>query len=92
VETSETRLATACEKAIKKFNSTYQKSTDVAKRLDSDAETLRQMNDERFSTRDMGLKRAKDERNDFLNREQMRQKNHLAARERILHNMSMEHA
>lgn len=41
-------------------------------------------------TRDEGLKKAKQDRDDFLRREDRRHKNKILARETILHNISME--
>ena len=55
-------------------------------------EDHRLKNEERFYTRDEGLKKAKDERNDFLRKEDKRHKDKLEAREKILRNISVDHA
>lgn len=50
----------------------------------------RTKNEERFETRDEGLKRAKHDREDFLAKEARRHKNKILAREVILKNIQME--
>jgi hypothetical protein len=48
------------------------------------------MNEQRFETRDNGYQRAEEDRQDFLKKEDRRHKTKMAARERILKNISAE--
>ena len=53
-------------------------------------EDHRMMNEQRFETRDNGYQRAEEDRQDFLKKEDRRHKTKMAARERILKNISAE--
>ena len=78
--------------AVNKFNLQQQKANELAERVATSVEDHRNKNEERFYTRDEGLKKAKDERNDFLRKEDKRHKDKLEARDHILRNISVEHA
>ena len=54
------------EKAIKKFNLTWQKSREVSTRLNTSVEDQRNKNEDRFQLKDEGLKRVQEEREEFL--------------------------
>lgn len=69
---------------------TWQKSKEVSNRHNESVEEHRNKNYERFSTRDEQLRRAQDERNQFIRREEHRHNAKLATRERILNNISVE--
>ena len=80
------------ELALTKFNTTAQKSRDLSQRMQASIEDHRLKNEERFITRDEGLKKAKEDREDFIRREDKRHKKKIMARERILRNISIEQA
>ena len=55
--------------ALTKFNSTKQKSRELSQRMQATVEDHKMKNDERFYTRDEGLMRKRQDREDFLKRE-----------------------
>ena len=91
-EISDNRLHHFSMNAVNKFNLQQQKSRELSERMNHSVDAHRTMNDERFYTRDEGLKKAKNDRDDFLKREDRRHRTKLEARERILKNISIENA
>lgn len=63
------------------------KAKDLRKRTEAAVDDHRSKNDDKFSTRDEGLKRAKHDRDDFLAKEARRHKSKILAREVILKNI-----
>lgn len=89
---SDARLNRHSEIALKKFQSQQEKSRELNERTNNSIERHRQKNYDRFYTRDEGLKKAKQEREDFLKSEARRHNSKLKARESILNSLSIEHA
>ena len=86
------RQHTFSQNAVNKFNLQQAKSRDIAERTNHSIEDHRAKNEERFYTRDEGLKKVKEERDQFLRKEDQRHKQKLQARDRIMRNISVEHA
>lgn len=77
---------------LNKFKSQEDKSRDLLDRTTNSVEMHRQKNFDRFFTRDEGLKKAKNDRDDFLRSEARRHNSKLKAREQILNKIHIEHA
>lgn len=89
-EIVETRLQENSKKVLNKYNSQQAKSKELRERTNAHVDEHRTKNEERFETRDEGLKLAKHDREDFLAKEARRHKNKILAREVILKNIQME--
>lgn len=86
------RLYNQSEKVYNKYNQTERKSRDLRNRTTLTVDDHRQRNMDRFATRDQALRKASDARNDFLKSESRRHNSKIDARDRILHNISVDQA
>lgn len=74
-----------------KYSTQQKKAKDLNKRTMMTVDDHREMNATRFFTRDEGLARTKESRDEFLLKEKRRHNTKIQARETILMNMQNEH-
>lgn len=91
-EIVENRIFDKSSKVYNKYNVTMKKTREIHDRVTLTVDDHRRHNVERFSTRDLGLRKEKDAYSNFLKKENKRHTTKVEARERILYNMTVEHA
>ena len=86
----EKRIVSSVDKAHAKYSLTEQKSRDLMERQNITVEYHKHKMEDKFFSRDEAHKRVQDNRTAFIKRESARHNQKVAARERIMHSISVE--